>query len=528
MADKSEYLEKLTTDYLPVFLAFAIKNINDFNEAEEFSQETAYQCVLAINKSGSGGISNFNAFIWSIVHNTYKRWCVRKKHILIDDDSMFDVFSNVMSDYVPLETEIIRDEENIRLRFEMSRLVDLYRKTLVCFYYDEMSISETSEKLGISVEMVKFYLQKGRQKLKEAYTVSNTNIGEKSFNPSEFSVYKSAIDFSSVNVWEVFKRKLPCQIALICHDGEKSVGEISAETGVPAVYIEEELELLMNAGVMISPVRGKYRTNLFILKKNVLAQIKEQFCKLYEGYIPLVRSAYEKYLPELKKSNIFKQDMPDDRYAWFFMDNIADFDFGNHGLSNDDYPQILSCGSKGFIFAEEAKVSPWAAGQTPTRLDKCTVWPRDIAIFGDFHCQRELSDEKKAQSLYDIYTGQINESDSEIYTQLIEEGYAVKEGGTLFCNVAVSTPEARNLFGKINGELLADLSRLCGEIRKNIGGIVEATIPPQLKNYTKGYTETWIMFYSGVFLCEALYNKGFISIPENGDKTPVACFIYEN
>ena len=73
------------------------------------------------------------------------------------------------------------------------------------------------------------------------------NVGEKSFNPSEFSVYKSTIDFSKVNVWDVFKRKLPGQIALVCHDSDKSVSEISLETGVPAVYIEEEIGLLMDA-----------------------------------------------------------------------------------------------------------------------------------------------------------------------------------------------------------------------------------------------------------------------------------------
>jgi RNA polymerase sigma factor, sigma-70 family len=527
MADnKTEYLEKLTSEYLPAFLAFAIKNINNLHEAEEFSQETAYQCVLAINKTES--ISNFNAFIWGIVHNTYKRWCARKKYISLDDDTLFDTFSNVMVNHVPVETGIIREEENNRIHLELSRLTDLYRKTLVCFYYDEMSTAETSEKLGISVEMVKFYLQKGRQKLKEAYTMSNANIGEKSFNPSEFSVYKSSIDFSKVNVWEVFKRTLPCQIALICHDSEKTANEISIETGVSSVYIEEEIGLLMDAGVMISPVRGKYRTNLFILKKNVLAKIKEQFNKLHEAYIPSVISAYEKYLPELKQLGIFKHAVSDGRYAWFFMDKIADFDYSGHELSDDDYPQILSCGSKGFIFAEEAKGSAWAAGQTPTRLEKCTVSPVDIGVFGEFHYQRELREKRKAQALYDVYTGLTKESDTEIYAQLIEEGYVTKKDGGLYCNVAVSTPQSRNLFDKINRELIEKLSPLCNEIRENIGRIVKSAIPPQLKTYAKGYIETWISFYSGVYFHEALCDKGFISIPEKNDKTPVACYIYEN
>ena len=450
-----------------------------------------------------------------------------KKYVSLDDDTVFNTLSNVISGDVIIDAEIIKEDEAGRIHLELSRLTELYRRTLVCFYYDEMTIAETSEKLGISVEMVKFYLQKGRQKLKEAYTMPTANMGEKSFNPSEFSVYKSAIDFSRVNIWEVFKRKLPCQLALICHDNSKTVTEMSVETGVPTVYVEEEIGLMMDAGVMISPARGKYRANLFILKKNVLSQIKEQFGTLHDAYLPLVISAYEQYLPELKKQHIFRQDVPDSRYAWFFADKVANFDMSYHKLSADDYPQILSCGSKGFIFAEEAAGSPWTAGQTPTHLEKCTVWPRDIAIFGEYHCQRELRDEKKAQALYDVYT-QVKKSDTGICAQLIEEGYIIKKNGSLFCNVAVSTPEARRLFDRINGGLAEKLAPLCKEIRKNISRIVKSTIPPQLKNYAKGYTETWIMFYSGVYFYEALHSKGFISVPEKGDKIPVVCYIHEN
>ena len=205
---------------------------------------------------------------------------------------------------------------------------------------------------------------------------------------------------------------------------------------------------------MTHPVRGKYRTNLFILKKNVLAQIKEQFNKLHEAYIPAVLSAYEKYLPELKQKGIFKHDVPDGRYAWFFADKVTDFDYSERRLSDNDYPQILSCGSKGFIFAEEAKGSLWGAGQTPIYLKKCTIWARDIAIFGKYHHQQELQhNERKCQALYDTYTEQTKDDDIEVYAQLIEEGYVVKSDGSLFCNIAVSTPEARKLFDKINAEL---------------------------------------------------------------------------
>jgi hypothetical protein len=135
---------------------------------------------------------------------------------------------------------------------------------------------------------------------------------------------------------------LPCQIALICHDSTKTISEISLETGIPAVYIEEEVELLLNAGVMISPTKDKYRTNLFILKKNAVAQIKEQFKKLFDAYLPSVIAAYDKYLPRLKKCDVYKQEATSNQWAWFFMDGIEDFDYirsraFNRGLSENSF-----------------------------------------------------------------------------------------------------------------------------------------------------------------------------------------------
>jgi RNA polymerase sigma-70 factor (ECF subfamily) len=520
---KDQQLQIITDKYLSAFLGFAVNKIGNINEAEELAQEIAYQAVLAINK---GNIrTNFDHYIWSIAHNTYKRWCGRKKPISLDSAEDSQTFSNILCDDVPIADKIVGEEETHALRTALSRLTSDYRKTIVCFYYDELSIREIGQRLSLSEGMVKFYLRAGKQKLKEAIDVNQ--IGEKSFSPSEFSIYKSAIDFSKVNVWEVFNRKLPCQIAIICHDSPKSVGDISLETGTPAVYIEDEIKLLSDAGVLINAGKDKYRTNFHILKENTAAMLKAQFTKLYDTYVPTVIGVYDKFLPDLKQCDIFKFCAAPNQWAWYFAANVPDFYYDGYSLTADDYPQILSCGSKAVIFAEAVTGSPWAVGQTPTFLDRCDVHPCDVTVFGPYHRQKELWDKGKAQALYDVYRGDIKECDSEYYAELLLQGYIVKTDGKLQCNVAVTTAKSRSLFQAINAELSATLNRLCVEIRENIARIVRSTIPEQLKNYVKGYTETWISFYAGVYLKEALYNKGFITLPEKDDLTPLACWIYE-
>lgn len=518
---KNEQLNKITSEYLSAFLGFAIHKIGNFSEAEELAQEIACQCVIAVRR----GIpeEKFDAYLWSVAHNTFKRWCGRKKALPLDGDT--DCLSNIASRDLPAIERIIEREEADSVRLALSRLSSDYRKTLVSVYYDELSIRDTAARLSLTEGMVKFYLRAGKRKLKEVLDMNQ--IGETSFRPSDLTIYKSGIDLSRVNVWELFKRKLPCQIAILCHDAPKTESELSVEIGVPAVYLEEEIEILLNAGVLIRPSRNKLRTNFHILKENAAAQIKAQFERLVGAYADDAVQTYEKHLAELKKCDIFKFDATPNQWAWFFAEQIPDFDYEGHTLKDEDFPQILSCGSRSFVFGQMAENSIWGRGVTPVFLENCTVWPVDILAFGAFHCQTELNDPRKAQALYDLYRATVREEDKPLYAELIEQGYAVKRGESLYCNVAVHTEKSRALLAKINAELSERLRPLCGEIRENVSRIVKATLPEQLGAYTEGFTETWLSLYAGTSLLEALYRRGFLQIPEKDDPTPLACRIDE-
>lgn len=359
--------------------------------------------------------------------------------------------------------------------------------------------------------------------------------GEKSFNPAPFAVYRGTLDFCSVNVWAIFKRKLPCQIALVCYDSPKKIDEISLETGTPAVYIEDELQILLDSELIISPVKDKYQTNFFILRNEALKQLKEQFEKMYAQYAPAVISAYEKYLPEIKKCDIFKYDAPDKRYAWFFEGKVISFAGANINMSADDY-MTLADGVKGLVYAQEAAYLSFGKNHSSAYSAKYNInaHAESASKYHYPRCERELiyeaavnKDDSKIAALYDIYKGDTDENNAEIYAQLIEQGYAFKEGGKLICDVAVHTKQSKQLFAKINGELELMLAPLCKEIYENISRIVAATIPPQLKSYIHGYTAYGIHLYANIYFMESLYSKGFVTIPENSDKTPVSCWIEE-
>lgn len=127
---KKEQLQKISEEYLSAFLGFAIQKLGDFAEAEELAQEIAFQAVVAVRR---GNVQkNFDAYLWSIAHNTFKRWCARKKSISLY--GLPDAFSNIVSNEFPIIDEIISTEEASAVRLALSRLTSHYRKTMVHFF----------------------------------------------------------------------------------------------------------------------------------------------------------------------------------------------------------------------------------------------------------------------------------------------------------------------------------------------------------------------------------------------------------
>lgn len=158
--NKQKHLQTLTNEYVQAFLHFAMKRTNQFVDAEELTQEMMYHCIRAIQNHDH--IEDLNAFLWSIAHNTYKSWLYRNKRanaFYIDD--VFNI-GQIIDQSPEVDTQLLQNETFYFLRKKISTLTNFYRKTLVYFYYDEMSINEIAEKLHLSVSMVKYYLSTGQ------------------------------------------------------------------------------------------------------------------------------------------------------------------------------------------------------------------------------------------------------------------------------------------------------------------------------------------------------------------------------
>ena len=444
MQNKEQLKELIANEYLNKFLTFYLSKTSSITEAEELSQKAACECLDAINRVDE--IKNVNAYFFSVAHNVFKTYLSQKNNYILDDDyckmQIVDVSYNDNSS----EKQELYNE----LRKSLSILSGLYRKVIVMYYYHEQKIKDIANNLNISQDMVKYYLTNGKKKLKEIY-IMNKEIGEASFNPKDFSIYYSGIDFTSVNVWELFKRKLPCQIALVCYSKPRTISDIANELGVGSCYVEEEVEILVRAGVLTQKVKDKYQTNFYIISKEELKIVDEMYQMMYSEYTKEVSKVFDENLDLIIQTKIYNYDAPIDQYKWLFADRVADMDRRNIFTKDSDYPKILSCGARGLVFGLESPTPKGACGQTPTYLDDYIIWARDLwMVKGNSSNQTILRNKHTAQTVIDVYNGIIDESKDELYAQLIKNNILIKEKGILKSNVAYLNNDFLGLIKKIN------------------------------------------------------------------------------
>lgn len=252
---KAERAAEFVEENLKTIFAYSLSRVSDKNDAEDLTNDI----VLAILQSADK-IKDDNAFygyVWGIAANTYRKFLRKKSR------TSFGEISDDIADETDFTQDIFAKEDVYRLRREIAILSKEYRECTVAYYYDELSCAEVSEKLGISLEMVKYYLFKTRKILKEGICMER-EFGEKSFKPAPFE-FKTIFDGSFNEEYRsLFSRKLPGQILMSAYYTPMSTRELAIELGVASVYLEDEIAMLEKYRLISKAAAGKYQTKILI------------------------------------------------------------------------------------------------------------------------------------------------------------------------------------------------------------------------------------------------------------------------
>lgn len=328
---------------MKTIFAYSLSRVSNHHDAEDLASEI----ILAILQN-SAKIKDSNAFygfVWGIAANTYKNFM--RKRYKIDNESIPE---NLSSDDDFVAELCAREDINL-LRRELSLLSSEYRECTVAYYIDGLSCSQTAQKLGISLEMVKYYLFKTRKLLKEGIGMER-EYGEKSYNPAKFEFVTIFTGEFNREYRNLFNRKLPGNIMLSTYYTPMNIRELSLELGVAAPYLEDEVALLEKYGLLCKQNNGKYQTNLVVFTEafsNEFYKHSQKEC--VSKLTTILRNAKTK-LEDIRKIGFIGEQLDDNRLLWSFLWMIMRSGYSKFEQSNSAYSKknILYNGATGINY----------------------------------------------------------------------------------------------------------------------------------------------------------------------------------
>ncbi len=242
--------------YIEPIFRFCCKRVHNRYDAEDLASEIVCYALEGMKKYR---IESLDAWVWRVAHNRYARFIDAQskiKMILAEDDAAFHA-AEYDCRYMGEESMEHKYETVFR---RLHTLSSEYRNIFVDYYIGEMSIRMLSEKYSLPETTIKWRLNTGRQKIR-------TRIGENDMD----KVYRR-INWNTTccNGFMDSNRYLNTQIArAICkaaYEKPLTVEEISIATGIPAMYIEDELPRLEYGDAICKTRNNKYATNFIVFR----------------------------------------------------------------------------------------------------------------------------------------------------------------------------------------------------------------------------------------------------------------------
>jgi RNA polymerase sigma-70 factor (ECF subfamily) len=156
-AGAEQELEQLISAYADVILKICFVYLSDKNQAEDAMQDTFLKAWKHLRQSSVQTVANQKAWLMRIAVNTChdyhrSRWF---RHI----DAR-----KALEDLPPRYVAVTPEDHD--LLADVGQLPEKYKQVLLIYYYQEMTLQETADILGLSKSAVHKRLQKAQTLLK--------------------------------------------------------------------------------------------------------------------------------------------------------------------------------------------------------------------------------------------------------------------------------------------------------------------------------------------------------------------------
>lgn len=456
--------------YIDRIFAYCVRRTNDIEDAKDLSQDIICEILRTAEHTE---ILNFDAWLWKVAHNRYVKYLNGKKkvHISIYESGLIDTL---------VDTNDAEDnrEEYQAVFSALHSIAKSHRDLLVDRYVNELTCTELAQKYGLPEGTVKTRLHYGRQKLRERWqqSMETKRVYEKI---NWFVSGNGDVDVSYI------QRQIPRAIVTACYERALSVEEISAATGMPCLYVEDELPNLLK-GEILSEHSGKYISNIIIHSEETTAEIERMLLQKAGALAEATGQMLTAHMRELRDIGFYGSEFPDERLWWSIIPVLwreaCEQARQTHGrTSRCAYPPRLD-GGKGWIFANVAR------GEGHKYFSGCNGYFLDSSKFYYYWSSKYFSEELN-MFLYKLERCEICSPEfshcgfDELLTAECVKYGLVKSGAWA---VPVFTAEQYEKFKKLITEIAKPLSDMIYPQVEEIYGLMCRATPKHLHAQIRG------------------------------------------
>ena len=503
--DKNILIQNLIHDYAEKLFYFCLKKTSNNYAAEDLASDILLNIITALEK----GIvpEHFSAWVWQIARNRYSVWAA-KKHKQNAVESTADIWTLEIEDRTTVPEEVLLHEDQLRLlRREMSFISSNYRDILVAYYFKSIKISDIAQSLNLPEGTVMSKLHRARNILKEGMNMAR-EFGERSYCPEQISFCASGNQPSGLP-WSAIKRKIPVNILCHAHNNPCTIQELALELGIAAPYMEEEVELLLQAELLKKLNREKYLTNFFIVPRECQNEINEKCCGFAEQHAEFFWQLAEKALNKAYELGVTTGDYTDNDVQMFFAlyleQTTENFCFSENVFSKFNRTDGGNWGLIGFENGSACRL-PSAFFNNNGNGWKGTNWDGYQAQPGDtVFCKRRYKKDVPDSYLNMTLRMLAKNSDSAFFSelekdnmrQLMEDGFcSVRSDGSAFVNALVFQDDMKSRFHKYLNTLPEYISLL-----ENMQNFIN-TVKEIVSRYSNKYLQDDFEYYVAMSIVE--------------------------
>jgi len=233
--------------YVNAIFAYCLKRLSNVEDAQDLAQEILCEAIASMRYQP---VENFESWLWTIAHNRFCRFITRQKRMPVP---LSDSLLAELPDEVP---EDDMQEAQQAAFAALHTLAASHREIMIDFYVNGLSCDEIAQKHGLPPKTVRTRLFYGREKLRKRWQMKMEQ--NHIYHQQQWLMTRNG-DVDPA----ILDRQIVRAIIAACYEQYRSVDEISLATGIPTLYVEDELPSMLQSE-LLQRKGPKYRANLII------------------------------------------------------------------------------------------------------------------------------------------------------------------------------------------------------------------------------------------------------------------------